>query len=987
MNNSEHLSSVHDNPIMREFGIKTALSRHDTRGHVRKSSVDSLSTADNDSEQEYHVNSGFVTKLRSKFNQLQNDRSHKVTLSRKSASLENLLDAGNYSSYGLKNQRQQRNASHDDSKIHSIKDSGVELRKKPVVGLRVANRPRSNDEKSLASAKPPVFKKKDTEYSTQNHFTRSGTKPPLPKKRGNDITIRQSRNSASDSTKHKIEHHDWKVAPDLEKIGRDDIVIIESSSPGIRRKNDNVEQPRVEKAETPEKEEYRHVKPLREKSVDENELPKPNTVSAFRSLFESTKTASDVIGAWKQSQTKTSAGPESPSVSSPIGTPRSPLVKMNEENVFENSYKTPAGKEFEKEYTPSPRSLSSDDSNSAQQSPRNSTTSEITQNVDTSSTSRKKSFDVFQRNTNDKPSNITVSSTKQRSSYTESDDNSSSSPTTLSPRLPSNLVPVHPLSNIFDSSSVMKKDKSNKPKPVVIARKPSIPKDTIELKHEADQKKKANLPKLDIKQVTERSPDKNDADLDTSASKSFNESSANYSGRNNETISPRQTKIFDSSNIVKNDRPSPTEKQFRSSPVNEQSGKVSPIINQDLITKPEIIQVELNGDSTKPQSGVKLVKTTIAVRNEPSIKQEKKPEKLKMPMLPQEDVKKEPGKQRTKPADNKTAPTSGMSSYLANKLKKTTPDSNGQSSALTNGSSSSPVPRKRQAPSVPLTNGTDKLDDKEEESPPPLPATPEPDVPKSNIDDIIKRKKKKAQAATKMVFDSSKIVKKKKETPKRKPRKTIEELNRDIRSEPAVPLLDLTSITNDKLVMDYQEGYIPTEIKPCPIVFVGAEVVFAVTPYKKNKKRGANLKFDDTATKTFEYEAEASALEAYLQEHPEERADAKRQAEEEEGDVSPTQVRLTQDLLNDGAPESADTSSMKSNTVIGITSSGALTNYKSKYQVEDFQFGQSSEPDIYMGNEYETSDDVEDQGTQLLPADESELDTFSAETGKADLLF
>ena len=54
----------------------------------------------------------------------------------------------------------------------------------------------------------------------------------------------------------------------------------------------------------------------------------------------------------------------------------------------------------------------------------------------------------------------------------------------------------------------------------------------------------------------------------------------------------------------------------------------------------------------------------------------------------------------------------------------------------------------------------------------------------------------------------------------------------------------------------------------------------------------------------------------------------------------------------------------------------------------DFQFGvptESSDDDIFL--EPEPNHEVDPDSLQLLPADENELDAFSAEVSKADMLF
>ena len=96
-----------------------------------------------------------------------------------------------------------------------------------------------------------------------------------------------------------------------------------------------------------------------------------------------------------------------------------------------------------------------------------------------------------------------------------------------------------------------------------------------------------------------------------------------------------------------------------------------------------------------------------------------------------------------------------------------------------------------------------------------------------------------------MVFDSTKIATKRKEPPKRKPpRKTLNELNENITFDPSpVPKLDLTCITGEKQVTEYQEGYIPTVINPCNFKFIGECVRTAKNPYKRTRKSKVSVSF------------------------------------------------------------------------------------------------------------------------------------------------
>ena len=85
-------------------------------------------------------------------------------------------------------------------------------------------------------------------------------------------------------------------------------------------------------------------------------------------------------------------------------------------------------------------------------------------------------------------------------------------------------------------------------------------------------------------------------------------------------------------------------------------------------------------------------------------------------------------------------------------------------------------------------------------------------VPQTNIDDLIRGRK----SSPKALFDSSTIV-------------------ANAPSANGVPPLDL-SLIEEKRNHPYQEGYIPTKIEPCKIVFLGAEVKLAKNPLKKTRK-------------------------------------------------------------------------------------------------------------------------------------------------------
>lgn len=847
---SEHLAAVHDNPFIRKFGLPVHQTRQeppDSESPIPSSA--SSDRGDDDTEQEYHVNSGFVNKLRSKFAQLEN-KSHKVTLSKKSASVENLLHISSSNEAPLRNRKWQK----DDSSV-TTSAAKVDLRKLAPAGYKpqIRRRPGSCDLET--PDKSNVNKKKGIEFLHQNNVIRS-VKPPLPTKISADSSRNKkySRKSSNENIVPKPEHHDWKVAPDLEKIGRDNIVIIESKEPEVKEPKEKAKTSVDTNEDSTDG--FRRVKPLTDKDhvVDENELPKPNTVSQFRTLFEKTNKTVETLSIWRhQSPPRKSSGSDthSPVVASPVSTPRSPL-KASDDNVFEDSSKINIEKEKDKTY--SPRNSSNLDTNVS--SPRNSlSVSDYSQNVDTTPTSSiQKSLEMFNRKGSEDQD---WKSDSNRNSYSDKDVNSSGP---LSPSIQHTLTPGQPMSKIYDSKLVSKKtEKAKKPKPTIAAKKQHvIPKDTLELKHEADRRKKQELELQQKKgnlaiEITEKTLE--DVDTETVSEEPNIKPSSNTSGK----ISPRKTKIFDSNDIVKKNRDPPKVVQDNNKDVSskELSNNVPKQVSVEIkdleattAMNDNVTEIAMETSPIKASTNKHMTVNSGLTELKPNIinivDNKVKPRKFKVKeqnFIKAENVNdQEKMKPVVKASKEQTkAPVSGMSSFLASQLRKTQPDQENQlktsSVHLANGSSPSPIPKKRQAPERPVSNGPSMdIEENLETSAPPLPSTPEPPLPKNN-ENLTIRQKKKTQQTTKLVFDSSKIATKRKEPPKRKPpRKTLEQVNQNLIVETSVPKLDLTSITGDQGDTEYTEGYIPTVIKPCPFKFVGAEVTFEKTPYKKTEK-------------------------------------------------------------------------------------------------------------------------------------------------------
>lgn len=233
-------------------------------------------------------------------------------------------------------------------------------------------------------------------------------------------------------------------------------------------------------------------------------------------------------------------------------------------------------------------------------------------------------------------------------------------------------------------------------------------------------------------------------------------------------------------------------------------------------------------------------------------------------------------------------------------------------------------------------------------------------VSRTNIDDLIRGHKKPSA-----VFDSSNMV---------------------VVPKPAtngVPPLNLTDLVDDKpLDHPYQEGYIPTKIAPCNYVFEGAGVKLKTTPLMKRRKDATKGKITfHEDPKLHEYQSENAALKDYLEQNPHEVEEAKKEEE------VLTLGGFLQDESSDDVDEPTtprEEETIKSNTPLSHTS-GELTNYRSKYQTEDFQFGMSfNEPEPETKKEEAESLDNEDM--DLCPADENSTINYT-DSSISDMLF
>ncbi|ESO96659.1 hypothetical protein LOTGIDRAFT_174762 [Lottia gigantea] len=261
---------------------------------------------------------------------------------------------------------------------------------------------------------------------------------------------------------------------------------------------------------------------------------------------------------------------------------------------------------------------------------------------------------------------------------------------------------------------------------------------------------------------------------------------------------------------------------------------LQPTTNQNFISTPRDIKDEKVHQETKSEK----------IIEKPDIKSEVKTQKDSVKISEEIILKKSEDKIVTKnqikntnisemkviedkvdKSDSQSEPVKGIPTIIAQRMKKeTSPDSvvtNGSQvssqsskSELYNSGSNDISSKKRQAPAIPksgvITMETKKeVPEKEEIS------------PRQNLHHA--QKKSQDIGGPAMVFDSSMVAKK-----KRKPNYSTTTNN------VGVPKLDLTGINDNVGRHGYQEGYKPTEIKPCKIIFIGALVDLGRSLLKKD---------------------------------------------------------------------------------------------------------------------------------------------------------
>lgn len=888
---TSHLKHVQSNPFFLNCGVTHPHGRILDDQQKRKTSLQE--DRDSESGAEYGVNSGFVNKLKQKFTTLnQREESSNRFPPRRFASVENLLQSSEKITF------EERTKPFGSARSKTVEQNSNYVRKKPAL-----------------------------------------PKPPRPPK----LAPERKRSDSEVELKHHKSSYSEHEAPDINKIGRNDIIIIEHSKPAPIKDKSKEE-------ETPTKMNGQTIKALKDKKNDDD-LPKPNTVSSFRSMFEknnssvSRKLLPDAPKVTSARPSKLRVNRKEAAGSSPLSSPINKSPDVKEEKPKDIPAETT--KEVVRPSTVKER---------AQETPR-SLDSPVT---------RKKTYaekkSIFDSDFSIKPvkREVGVKSHQQRTKSDPSGIGNEGDAKTEEKML-MKLKPVNDKNILNETTAVNKDEKKDEYFP---ARKEIFDSSLI-----------APSPKQDSKENIINSI--NDKKKVTSPKAKASE----------EALSDKK-QIFDSSQISSSN-------SLSSSSAKKKRAPKPPSSTSSVENKPDIAAIDVVKKSETSSIGTTSVVT-------------KKPEPASIPTPTPEPTPRTPRAQPSKvittsepspvpwlaqdqfssksskvektesvvssgkvnnftpievSSSNDNKPTRGLPSVIANRLNKKTknvPDSKEDNdvssdddvqpnlvkpSQLRNSNSLFKV---SDSPSVPNTQNSDSPSETQNSN---------TNVPVRNIEDLIRKKRDKPAA----LFDSSSIVPK---------------------VQNGIPPLDLTDLVTDQQNHPYQEGYIPSKIKPCNIVFLGSGVLLETKPLKKSRSgHSLRIQFDDKAVSTHEYQSETSALAQYLEENPHE----KDVVEKEQADIEQTSISL--DLENSESSDDVvetprDTVAMKSNTAIGA---GELSNYKSKIQLEEFQFGMSmAEPEPSLATTQET--EVNPDDLDLLPAEDENSIHFTG-TETSDMLF
>lgn len=812
---ADHLESVHDNPFFRAQG--KILSHREGREN------ESLNYAANgnsvEEEEEYSPFSGIVNKLCKKFSNLGATEAPLRTASKpkRSASLENLLDT--------------HHCHRHDVRFYSNSSQ--------------------NDESEVKNTKEPL--------STRLSGGSTGSSECLHHM---SALYRQDGSQLRSRRSSDFEQKPY-VAPDL-GMGRKKIEIIDLPPLPKQRTNQTVVNEQTQ---------------AKLEAVGKNDLPKPNTVSNFRSMFESgyNKTESDrdlmrrrspissppISNAWSQSDLFTTR----------------PFTARNYNRVNEQPDSKLSDKssfQFDKESEP-PALTKNDKMDDDEEW---TSTTEIRYVTRTWSPPGSPSF--IDQKTSDSP---LVNVSPQNGEINTIPDDADN----MQMHIDRSIKPFHELKSNFETSVVKGNDEREK------YHKNRYKDKTSSYISSSDRYKQINAVVSNSAQLQNEKMT-SDTNIETSTEETMEQESEKTRTDTDyipSSISDKKL-LFDShsikSNITKPPPPSRTKKMDTSKkrpmvpkplfedesdkdlnlkstvePSAKLSTKNSPksveIENSKLSTGSEKVDTSTNSTPTFliPDSTKNLAASPDVPRNKvfdssiikpPPVPSRRLPSKKNIVMNgsvePAQDNVFESQIQKDSTLSitvEKQEPIKGIPSILAQRKNNSTKSglyaSTENSSRLENsvedeGSDEntlvrpSDMKKKNVAGSLALsmTKGKSKsyVDDNKSDSHTTLlvltDENPREPIPQSNIDDIIGVKKKEVRA--KEIFSSDSIVPIVKKEPNRKAHKRPFD----------VPPLNLPMEQSEE-----SPGYIPTKIKPCPYVFIGAHVLLPSKPLQKTKTK------------------------------------------------------------------------------------------------------------------------------------------------------
>lgn len=755
---TSHLKHVHSNPFFQDYGLDHPHGNllNDRASSGSSSPVFQIEDDDNETKNESGPFSGIVGKRRKVFLQAQNvDNTFKPI--RRFASLENLLDT-------KRSKTTSGSLASPTEKVSGrlLSDSGSRD-KTPIFNKTVVNKP--NVQKPPRH-KPPQVRTSDT---------------------SNDYTAPSKR--------------DRHQAADIE-MGRKDIIIIEQPKP---------KSPKPEDTETKENKfsGLNSVKALKDDTRD-NELPKQNTVSSVRSIFESGSKSAGLRSRCKDV-------PRSPTLLKPPIKSKTPLTSNNR---------------------------TSEELSQTAESP----TPDVVRKSLPSASESSTSLDSLPSST----------SNKETTSVFNSIDTTSEAVNTTAIVKPSVVPTQLKEEGMFDSPLAKKRERNEKKS--IFDSKVIIPKESPKLKprvkkeiqkNDTDQKISLVLPEKkeegDVIETKQKSVSEIVAQRNLSPTprsmlsnhekpRKIEKPEASVNNVRNKPLKPdtKMASFEDDKKLASNDFFPGRKEIFDSSmikPVQENSSdvrKTKPPRPKNKVVKKNSSEGKAEGDT-----GVPSVKLNNLINDE---KSESKPDIINESVKSNQKVVNS-AKTQDEQKEN-DIPTKGVPSIMLERYKKDKTKVAGQTelykpdnsvndsdtdllkpSMLKNrfhaGSLSSPVPKKRQAPQPPkdspVLNNTNNVAASVKLKP--------ARGGRTNIDDLIGGNRRSSPSA---VFDSSNII----------PTSTPV-VNGNL--EPLTKL-DLSSLTQDP-VLDhpYQEGYIPTKIQPCTIKFKGAGVTLEQNPLKKTR--------------------------------------------------------------------------------------------------------------------------------------------------------